>query len=55
MTKKILEAFVFLSACVLISPDRADAQTFKVEKFDINKYFDLSFIEQANKDLGPYK
>ncbi len=25
------------------------------EKFDINKYFDLSFIEQANKDLGPYK
>ncbi|HLQ31165.1 MAG TPA: ABC transporter substrate-binding protein [Chloroflexota bacterium] len=25
------------------------------EKFDINKYFDLSFVEQANKDLGPYK
>ena len=23
--------------------------------FDINKYWDLSFIEQANKDLGPYK
>src|SRR5204863_10151083 len=35
MTKKILEAFVFLSACVLISPDRADAQTFKVDKYDI--------------------
>src|SRR5438045_6966570 len=35
MTKKILEAFVFLSACILISPDRVDAQTFKVEKFDI--------------------
>ncbi len=24
-------------------------------KFDIDKYFDLSFIEQANKDLGPAK
>src|SRR5712671_2149627 len=35
MPKKILNAFVFLSACVLISPDRASAQTFKVEKYDI--------------------
>jgi NitT/TauT family transport system substrate-binding protein len=25
------------------------------EKFDIDKYFDLSYIQQANKDLGPPK
>jgi NitT/TauT family transport system substrate-binding protein len=25
------------------------------EKFDINKYFDLSYVEEANRQLGPYK
>ena len=25
------------------------------QSYDINKYLDLSYVEQANKDLGPYK
>jgi NitT/TauT family transport system substrate-binding protein len=28
---------------------------FVKQQFDLSKYIDLSFIEQANKDLGPYK